>query len=864
MNEYLKYMIEEKDENFLFPFFWVHKGHSKEIPERIQKIFESGCRAFCVESRPHEDFGKQGWWDDMEVILQEARKRDMKVWLLDDKHFPTGYANGILENKYQELRRWFLREHHVDIIGPMKESSVLLPVLDEEYEEKILAVVAYRRSESNDTLVGDGILLTDYEQDFLFWDVPEGTYRIFFIIQTRKGSWENMRYDINGLDEKSVHALIESVYESHYEHFGEYFGNTLVGFFSDEPGLYTEYLGPWGQDAGAYYRTIGQPGIAIPWSDEVTRMMLEKEDMFEIKLPGLWYSIEEKSHHIRLEYMDLITILWQKNFSMQLGEWCRSHDVLYTGHIVEDMNAHMRLGFSTGHYFRGLSGQDMSGIDIVLHQVLPGFAEYDVSARIANGTAGNEFFHYVLPKLGSSLARIEPRMQGRAMCEVFGAYGWAEDTACMKWLIDFLFVRGINRFVPHAFDDVYPDLDCPPHFYAQGQNPQFEGFSKLINYINQVGSLLEGTTLQTSGAIFYMAEAEWLSSPSYRTMDEVAKVLYDAHVDFDILPLDALQSAELQNQKLIVNGKKHDFLVIPYAERYPIKLYDLALEFVEKGIPIFWIEQKSNEVPGYQMSVIGEKIFLSQLIPLIRKRNLAWMYTENSDHLRIGHFKQGNISKFLVFWEDVQQDVDEIILFPRQGSFLRLDLLNGNICRDYTENGQIRVKLSPYQSEIIYFDIFENEFLMNIPPNTEVKKIVYPELLWKIYLLEQGKEEQYRFVRETKELFSITGKKGWPCFSGRIKYQAKLYLEKKEEIVLFDLGKVGGNAKLSINGKELGIRICQPYSWDISNSVQIGENQIEIEVANTLVHRIRDDFSRYMAIAPSGLLGPVKILYSEN
>jgi len=69
---------------------------------------------------------------------------------------------------------------------------------------------------------------------------------------------------------------------------------------------------------------------------------------------------------------------------------------------------------------------------------------------------------------------------------------------------------------------------------------------------------------------------------------------------------------------------------------------------------------------------------------------------------------------------------------------------------------------------------------------------------------------------------------------------------------------------LSINGKELGIRICQPYSWDISNSVQIGENQIEIEVANTLVHRIRDDFSRYMAIAPSGLLGPVKILYSEN
>lgn len=861
MKENLDYMVEAKDENYIFPFFWVHKGYSKDIPERIQKIYESGCRAFCVESRPHEDFGKENWWDDMEMILQEARKRDMKVWLLDDKHFPTGYANGILENKYQELRRWYLREHHVDVIGPMKEASVLLPVLEEAYEEKIVAVVAYRRSENNDTLAGDGILLNDFEQDFLFWDVPEGGYRIFFIIQTRKGSWENMRYDINGLDEKSVHALIEAVYEPHYEHYGEYFGNTLVGFFSDEPGLYTEYLGPWGQDAGAYYRTIGQPGIAIPWSDEVTEMMLGKDDKFEAKLPGLWYPIEGRSPHIRLEYMDLITRLWQKNFSMQLGEWCRSHGVFYTGHIVEDMNAHMRLGFSAGHYFRGLSGQDMSGIDIVLHQVLPGFAEYDVSAKIANGTAGHEFFHYVLPKLGSSLARIEPRMQDRAMCEVFGAYGWAEDTACMKWLIDFLFVRGINRFVPHAFDDIYPDLDCPPHFYAQGYNPQYEGFSKLMNYINRVGDLLEGSALQTNGAIFYMAEAEWLSSPSYRTMDEVAKVLYDAHVDFDILPLDALEKAELQNQKLVVNGKEHDFLVIPYAERYPKKLCDLTAKFVEQGISIFWIEQESKEEYEHQTSVTGEKIVLSDLISLIRKQKLAWMYTENSNHLRIGHFKQGDSSKFLLFWEDVQHGIDEIICLPCQGSFLRLDLLNGKIHRDYTENGQVRVKLSPYQSEMIWFDTFENEFLMKIPTSTEPKRNSSPELLWEIYLLEQGKEEQYRFVKKTKELFSITGKKGWPRFSGRIKYQTTLYLEKKEEAILLDLGKVGGNAKLSINGKELGIRICQPYSWDISDSVQAGENQVEIEVANTLVHRIKDDFSRYMAIMPSGLLGPVKIMW---
>ena len=29
-------------------------------------------------------------WEDMDLILRECERRQMKVWLLDDKHFPTG------------------------------------------------------------------------------------------------------------------------------------------------------------------------------------------------------------------------------------------------------------------------------------------------------------------------------------------------------------------------------------------------------------------------------------------------------------------------------------------------------------------------------------------------------------------------------------------------------------------------------------------------------------------------------------------------------------------------------------------------------------------------------------------------------
>ena len=60
-------------------------------------VYSSGIRAVCVESRPHPDFAGPGWWRDMDIIMDEARKRNMRVWVLDDAHFPSGYCNGLVE-----------------------------------------------------------------------------------------------------------------------------------------------------------------------------------------------------------------------------------------------------------------------------------------------------------------------------------------------------------------------------------------------------------------------------------------------------------------------------------------------------------------------------------------------------------------------------------------------------------------------------------------------------------------------------------------------------------------------------------------------------------------------------------------------
>lgn len=89
--------------------------------------------------------------------------------------------------------------------------------------------------------------------------------------------------------------------------------------------------------------------------------------------------------------METVTHLYRDNFSRMIGNWCRERGVLYIGHVIEDMNTHMRLGYGSGHFFRALDGQDMSGIDVVLHQILPGITDMINKSSSSRGVADPNF-----------------------------------------------------------------------------------------------------------------------------------------------------------------------------------------------------------------------------------------------------------------------------------------------------------------------------------------------------------------------------------------------------------------------------------------------------------------------------------------
>ena len=846
------------EDNYLLPFYWQHGTHRDRIPAQVQRIYDSGCRALCVESRPHPDFCGPDWWADMDIILAECEKRNMKVWILDDKRFPTGYANGMIEKKYPHLRQWEIIEEHIDVLGPAPDTAFLVSkVLP---DDEILGVYGCRRGECGQFIEGDYVDLTPtITEGYAYWDVPEGLHRVFVYTKSRRG---NRNHYIDMTNPESCKVQIEAVYEPHYAHYAKYFGNTLVGFFSDEPSFGNNMATRHPVDPSGHERPLGTVGMALPYNERVTAMM--DEEMGEPSLPymgELWFPGTHASV-TRLAYMNAVTRLYRDNFSYLLGNWCRDHGVMYIGHIIEDFNCHARMSSGAGHYFRALEGQDMAGIDIVLHQVMPGMAHHIHNTSLSTGVSDPAFYHYVLGQLGASLAHQYPHMKGRAMCEEFGAYGWAEGCTMMKWITDFLLVRGINHFVPHAFSPDYPDPDCPPHFGAEGHDPQFEGFTHLMKYTNKVSHLLYGGEHITSCAIFYHAEGEWMNDKGGYMFTQVpAKALLDHHLCYDIICLEMLEKATVENGKLLVNGERYGALVIPYARVLPDALSAITEKLTEAGVPVLYCEGK----PVKPADMCGEVVWVANLADRIRELGLSDITVEgNCPLLRHYHVKRNDADVMMLFNEDSINTAKATVTLPVSGKFMRLRLIEDSIFADATDDGQITVELLPGQSEILVFGSAAEELA-----HDHMHRLSEPmktTILTPTYTIELADSEDltaFYPYKTTDKLVNITSASEKPSFSGLMRYTFTLHLDEVPANAVLDLGRVGQTAKIIVNGTNAGIRITAPYACPISYLLQKGDNTITIEVANTLVGKVRDPFSHCMPITPSGLLGPVRLWQTE-
>ncbi|MBQ8320022.1 MAG: hypothetical protein IJX81_03990 [Clostridia bacterium] len=849
-----------EQENYLLPFLWLVGGEpEEELRATVARIYQTGARAFCIEPRGFRDFEKE-WWEKLDVLFDEAQKRAMKVWVVDETQLPpTGHVYGLVSTKYPERRKLHLVEAHVDVMGPCKDACLVLGktgvFLHTQEQDELLCAYAYKRLGAGDEIdVKNPIPLTqNVKGNLLIWDIPEGAYRIMYVFKTRKYVEVTKDCFIDFINKESVDLLLEYVYEDYKRRYGHLFGNTLVGFFSDEPSIDNNYSFVR-YDVPRYSEVkLGKIGLTLAWTDELKALMEEKLGYaLDPYLPALWYDCGGLEKEIRFTYMDALSHLYRVNFTERVGAWCRLNGLQYIGHVIEDNGLHCRFGHGAGHYFRAESGQDMPGIDIVMHQVLPGFADYNCTGSGVNGhSMDHEFFHYLLGKLNSSAAHTYPQYDGKALCEVMIAYGWAEGTRLAKWLVDFLLVRGTNHFVTHAFRPKDLDEVHAPHFGStSGNEPQFKGICKLLNYTNQASHLLQGKHVASVG-ILYHAFSEWYNTNGYMTTEKVAKRLYDGHLDYDVVAEDVLDSLRAEDGKLKILQAEYDYLIVPYAPELPKQLTEQLQALEKRGGKILFV----NGVPsGYGE---GTVVPLDGLLEWLRTAGVGEVSVENAPLLRHYHAKRDGNDVFMFFNEDVGKTFDGEISLNVRGKCVVADLLNDDAYETECD-GKLHLTLTPYQSVLVIFNADGAERKTPLLQGLQAKEFKGE---YTVSLASYEDMHTFTFFEKTCELKAVSAADRLPAFSGAIRYETKFTLDKAGRTLLA-FENVGENAEVFVNGKACGMRICPPYRYEITDAVHVGENTLEVVVYTTLANAVQDNVSMFVPLTPTGITGKV-VLYTE-
>jgi hypothetical protein len=128
---------------------------------------------------------------------------------------------------------------------------------------------------------------------------------------------------------------------------------------------------------------------------------------------------------------------------------------------------------------------------------------------------------------------------------------------------------------------------------------------------------------------------------------------------------------------------------------------------------------------------------------------------------------------------------------------------------------------------------------------------------------------EWLFRREGAEQAEIPRALGswtdrWPDFSGTAWYAKQVRVDgswlASGRRVYLDLGVVKNIATVRVNGSDAGTRLWSPYRFEITTSLQPGENRLEIGVTNTLANRYGPGRADLPQTPPSGLLGPVKMI----
>jgi len=303
----------------------------QRVQAELSKLKELGIGGVLINCGYADEYlFSEAGWQRFVTGLRIAVDMELRIWIWDEKGYPSGTAGGRVLEGHPELEAVGMKRLLLE--APAAPATLTLP----DPRAELYAAYAISKDAQHEQLPGNtgGRLVT----------IPEGNFRavdIYFIAPLFEGTHaatnlSGARRYINALDKRAVSRFLHLTHANYHQHIPADLWQHIEAFFVDEPSL----LG-YAMEKGA--SSIQEDSVdaslpvypAVPWCDDLEAEFLnEHRYALSSQVPSLFAGNDERDRKVRRNFWATVARLYSSAFAGQVADVCQALGVDFTGHLL--------------------------------------------------------------------------------------------------------------------------------------------------------------------------------------------------------------------------------------------------------------------------------------------------------------------------------------------------------------------------------------------------------------------------------------------------------------------------------------------------------------------------------------------------
>ena len=502
------------------PFWaWNCKVTEELIDEQLDIFQKMGFGGVDIHPRTGLDtvYLSDEYLRLVRFTVKRCKEKGLLCWLYDDDRFPSGAADGLVTQDAHFRQRCLLLTEKSKA-GFLPDQSAFQAAVDSGEIPKGWYVASYAVGLQGVRRLNKGEAIRQDE-----------TLRHAYVMLLEPEEWFQGQTYVDVMNPTAIRRFLEITHEAYFQEVGGDFGGAVPAIFTDEPRMatrtnrYPKQL----KDAASHEDVI------LPWSDALQeRLMTQGADILDM-VPALVWE-QPGSHIARYTYRNAASEQFVSAFLDQIGDWCRAHHILFTGHVLSEDSLSAQAA-SLGDCMRCYRGMDIPGVDVLCDDR-----------------------QFLTVKQAASVAH-QMGKKGVAS-ELYGVTEWNCDFKTYKLQGDWQAALGVTNRVPHLSwmsMEGEAKRDWPGSIFYQA--PWWKEYHTIEDYFARLNTVLTRGKPMIDLAVIHPVESLWLhmgnnadTLKQRQEMDAVFDTLIRGLL-LNLMDFDLISEALLPDQKPFID-----------------------------------------------------------------------------------------------------------------------------------------------------------------------------------------------------------------------------------------------------------------------------------------------------------------------